>query len=117
MNVLLQLPRDEWVAFIATKIVGSIALTWVLGITYMLTVTLSVLQLREVLHPDILAKGIRPQVPYSAAQYRIQHHTIQYDTIQYNTIQYNTIQYNAIQYNTIQYNTIQYNTMQYNRIE
>ena len=28
----------------------------------MLTVTLSVLQLREVLHPDILAKSIRPQV-------------------------------------------------------
>jgi hypothetical protein len=30
------------VTFIATNIVGSIALTWVLGITYMLTVTLSV---------------------------------------------------------------------------
>ena len=58
-NNLLQ---SRWVDFIATNIVGSIALTWVLGITYMLTVTLSVLQLREVLHPDILAKSIRPQV-------------------------------------------------------
>lgn len=63
-NVLLQLPKDDWVTFIATNIVGSIALTWVLGITYMLTVTLSVLQLREVLHPDVLAKSIRPQEPH-----------------------------------------------------
>jgi E3 ubiquitin-protein ligase MARCH6 len=60
-NVLLQLPRDVWITFIASNIVGSIALTWVLGITYMLTVTLSVLQLREVLHPDVLAKNTRPQ--------------------------------------------------------
>jgi E3 ubiquitin-protein ligase MARCH6 len=30
----------------------------------MLTVTLSVLQLREVLHPDVLAKSIRPQEPH-----------------------------------------------------
>ena len=63
-NVLLQLPQSRWVDFVATNIVGSIALTWVLGITYMLTVTLSVLQLREVLHPDILAKSIRPQEPH-----------------------------------------------------
>lgn len=60
-NVLLKLPHDVWVTFIATNIVGSIALTWVLGITYMLIVTLSVLQLREVLHPQVLAKSIRPQ--------------------------------------------------------
>lgn len=32
------------------------------GITFMLFVTVSVLQLREVLHPDILGKIIRPQV-------------------------------------------------------
>ena len=60
-NVLLVIPREEWVTFIATNIVGSIALTWVLGITYMLTVTLFVLQLREVLHPGVLAQNIRPQ--------------------------------------------------------
>jgi hypothetical protein len=65
LNVLLQQPKDTWVDFIATNVVGSVALTWVTGITYMLTVTLSVLQLREVLHPDILAKCIRPQVQYA----------------------------------------------------
>ena len=37
-------------------------LHWVLGITFMLFVTVSVLQLREVLHPDIFAAVIRPQV-------------------------------------------------------
>ena len=42
-------------------IVGFLALAWALGISFMLTVTLTVLQLREVLHPDILAKIIRPQ--------------------------------------------------------
>ena len=36
---------------------------WVLGISFMLTVTVSVLQLREVLHPEILGKVIRPQEP------------------------------------------------------
>ncbi|KAL0592029.1 hypothetical protein ABG067_000682 [Albugo candida] len=39
----------------------AIMVHWVLGITFMLFVTVSVLQLREVLHPDILGKGIRPQ--------------------------------------------------------
>ena len=42
-------------------IVGFLALAWALGISFMLTVTLTVLQLREVLHPDLLAKIIRPQ--------------------------------------------------------
>jgi E3 ubiquitin-protein ligase MARCH6 len=36
----------------------------VLGITFMLFVTVSVLQLREVLHPDIFAAVIRPQEPH-----------------------------------------------------
>lgn len=36
---------------------------WVLGISFMLTVTVSVLQLREVLHPKILGPIIRPQEP------------------------------------------------------
>nr|CCA15190.1 putative E3 ubiquitinprotein ligase MARCH6 (membraneassociated RING finger protein 6) [Albugo laibachii Nc14] len=39
----------------------AIMVHWVLGITFMLFVTVSVLQLREVLHPDILGRGIRPQ--------------------------------------------------------
>jgi E3 ubiquitin-protein ligase MARCH6 len=62
INLLLKIPTAEWVHFSASNVVGSVALSWVAGITYMLTVTLSVLQLREVLHPDILAKFIRPQV-------------------------------------------------------
>jgi hypothetical protein len=48
LNLLLQRPSSDWVSFAAHNIVGSVALSWVAGITYMLTVTLSVLQLREV---------------------------------------------------------------------
>jgi E3 ubiquitin-protein ligase MARCH6 len=33
--------------------VGSLLLHWVLGITFMLFVTVSVLQLREVMHPEV----------------------------------------------------------------
>ena len=47
--------------FFALNTIGCIGLAWVFGITFMLVVTLSILQLREVLHPDILAKTIRPQ--------------------------------------------------------
>lgn len=46
-----------------SDIVGFFLLHWVVGITFMLTVTVSVLQLREVFHPDILAPVIRPQEP------------------------------------------------------
>jgi len=55
---------QAWVDFITYNLVGGISLAWVVGISYMLTVTLSVLQLREVLHPDVLAKAIRPQEPH-----------------------------------------------------
>ena len=105
MNVLLRLPREEWVDFIATKIVGSIALTWVLGITYMLTVTLSVLQLREVLHPDILAKGIRPQVSH--------HHIISYHIVSYYMMSYHTISYHIVSYRIISYRIILYHIASY----
>ncbi len=44
-------------------IAGSIFLHWVIGITFMLLVTVSVLQLREVAHPGILARVIKPQEP------------------------------------------------------
>ena len=40
-----------------------ILLHWVCGITFMLLVTVSVLQLREVAHPDLLKNMIRPQEP------------------------------------------------------
>ena len=42
---------------------ASALLHWVVGITFMLLVTVSVLQLREVMHPSLLAKVIRPQEP------------------------------------------------------
>jgi len=42
---------------------GAIMLHWVIGITFMLLVTVSVLQLREVAHPNVLAGLIRPQEP------------------------------------------------------
>ena len=50
------------IRFTSSNLVGSLLLHWVLGITFMLFVTVSVLQLREVLHPDIFAAVIRPQV-------------------------------------------------------
>lgn len=49
------------IALCMQHMVGSLMVHWVLGITFMLFVTVSVLQLREVVHPDILAKVIRPQ--------------------------------------------------------
>ena len=42
---------------------GSVLLHWVAGITFMLLVTVSVLQLREVAHPAVLAGVVRPQEP------------------------------------------------------
>ena len=60
-NYLAHFSQDQWSQFAAGNFVGVFALTWVLGIFYLLTITLSVLQLREVLHPDLLSKFIRPQ--------------------------------------------------------
>lgn len=42
---------------------SAVLLHWVVGITFMLIATVSVLQLREVVHPDLLARIIRPQEP------------------------------------------------------
>jgi hypothetical protein len=55
---------SDRIHFTAKNLVGSLLLHWVLGITFMLFVTVSVLQLREVLHPDIFASVIRPQEPH-----------------------------------------------------
>jgi E3 ubiquitin-protein ligase MARCH6 len=49
------------VAFCLNQMIGALMVHWVLGITFMLFVTVAVLQLREVVHPDLLAKVIRPQ--------------------------------------------------------
>lgn len=54
---------DQRFAHAGVDIVGFFLVHWVVGITFMLTVTVSVLQLREVLHPDLLAPSIRPQEP------------------------------------------------------
>ena len=49
--------------YAGSDIFSSALLHWVAGITFMLFVTVSVLQLREVAHPGILARVIRPQEP------------------------------------------------------
>eukprot|EP00804_Cyclotella_cryptica_P023315 CCRYP_000472-RB/>CCRYP_000472-RB protein AED:0.04 eAED:0.04 QI:239/1/1/1/1/1/5/608/1378 len=54
---------DDRISFAGIDLFGSLFLHWVTGITFMLLVTVSVLQLREVAHPDILARVIRPQEP------------------------------------------------------
>jgi hypothetical protein len=57
---------DEWAKFMALHCLGMFVLTWIAGISFMLIITISVLQLREVLHPAIFGKFIRPQVISSA---------------------------------------------------
>ncbi len=54
----------DWrLAFAGGDLFSFILLHWVAGITFMLLVTVFLLQLREVTHPDILARLIRPQEP------------------------------------------------------
>jgi E3 ubiquitin-protein ligase MARCH6 len=62
----LELFQESWndrIAYAGKDLFASVFLHWVVGITFMLLVTVSVLQLREVVHPDILARVIRPQEP------------------------------------------------------
>ena len=58
---LYQSCLSDRVKLAGEDIIGFFLLHWVVGITFMLIVTVSVLQFREVLHPDILAHIIRPQ--------------------------------------------------------
>jgi E3 ubiquitin-protein ligase MARCH6 len=51
------------VSYAGKDLFSFILLHWVAGITFMLLVTVSVLQQREVVHPDLLAQIIRPQEP------------------------------------------------------
>eukprot|EP00986_Skeletonema_menzelii_P002841 scaffold833_cov145-Skeletonema_menzelii.AAC.1 len=60
---LFQQSWNDRIAYAGKDLFGSVFLHWVVGITFMLLVTVSVLQLREVVHPDILARVIRPQEP------------------------------------------------------
>jgi len=63
-NSFLGYGTNDWAIFISSNVVGSVSLSWVAGISYMVSTTLTVLQLREILHPDILARNIRPQEPH-----------------------------------------------------
>lgn len=49
--------------FAGMDLFAFVLLHWVAGITFMLLVTVFLLQLREVIHPDLLARLIRPQEP------------------------------------------------------
>ena len=60
---LFEKTTHDRITYAGGDLFGSIFLHWVAGITFMLLVTVSVLQLREVAHPDILACVIRPQEP------------------------------------------------------
>jgi len=51
------------IVFAGGDLFSFIFLHWVAGITFMLLVTVFLLQLREVAHPDLLARLIRPQEP------------------------------------------------------
>jgi E3 ubiquitin-protein ligase MARCH6 len=61
-HTLLDISYQQWTELMTANSVGAYALAWVAGITFMLSVTISVLQLREVLHPSIFGKLIKPQV-------------------------------------------------------
>lgn len=52
------------VTFAGSDLFSFLLVHWVAGITFMLLVTVFLLQLREVMHPDILSRVIRPQEPH-----------------------------------------------------
>lgn len=54
---------SDRLTFAGTDLFSFVLLHWVTGITFMLLVTVFLLQLREVIHPDLLARLIRPQEP------------------------------------------------------
>jgi E3 ubiquitin-protein ligase MARCH6 len=54
---------EDRIIYAGSDIFSFTLLHWVAGITFMLLVTVSVLQLREVVHPELLARAVRPQEP------------------------------------------------------
>ncbi|KAG7401069.1 hypothetical protein PHYBOEH_003264 [Phytophthora boehmeriae] len=58
---LFMVTAQDRIVFCMQNMICALMVHWVLGITFMLFVTVSVLQMREVAHPDVLAKVIRPQ--------------------------------------------------------
>ncbi len=63
-------------AFAGEDLFSFILLHWVAGITFMLLVTVFLLQLREVVHPDLLARLIRPQEPQPDLLGNLMHETV-----------------------------------------
>lgn len=63
-------------AFAGGDLFSFILLHWVAGITFMLLVTVFLLQLREVIHPDLLARLIRPQEPQPDLLGNLMHETV-----------------------------------------
>jgi E3 ubiquitin-protein ligase MARCH6 len=55
---------EDCIKYAGRDIFSFILLHWVAGISFMLIVTVSVLQLREVAHPELLSQMIRPQEPH-----------------------------------------------------
>ena len=49
------------VDFCINNVIGTVAVLWGMGISFMLYSTIAILQLREILHPSFLARFIRPQ--------------------------------------------------------
>jgi E3 ubiquitin-protein ligase MARCH6 len=64
------------IAFAGGDIFSFILLHWVAGITFMLLITVFLLQLREVAHPDLLARLIRPQEPQPDLLGNLMHETV-----------------------------------------
>jgi hypothetical protein len=64
LNTRTQYTTSQIITFIAKDIISFMYLCWASGISYMLTVTLAVLQIREVFHPRVLANVIRSHEPH-----------------------------------------------------
>ncbi|KAL3931926.1 MAG: hypothetical protein SGBAC_011084 [Bacillariaceae sp.] len=64
------------IEFAGADIFSFILLHWVAGITFMLLVTVFLLQLREVAHPELLAGVIRPQEPQPDLLGNLMHETV-----------------------------------------
>eukprot|EP00980_Cylindrotheca_fusiformis_P001980 scaffold443_cov125-Cylindrotheca_fusiformis.AAC.29 len=64
------------IEFAGGDIFSFILLHWVAGITFMLLVTVFLLQLREVAHPELLAGVIRPQEPQPDLLGNLMHETV-----------------------------------------
>ena len=67
---------SDRIAFAGGDLFSFVLLHWVAGITFMLLVTVFLLQLREVTHPELLARMIRPQEPQPDLLGNLMHETV-----------------------------------------